>query len=293
MPIYQKSTQANQRKGLSHNYVKTLAKCSEAELLDLKERNDRSLANSDLISTLPDKGDRLRETGKTIDSLLAQLRTPQVLKNTSDLTADPGSPPPTEHQNNTGPPGGIMHKRRVPEHKEVVDKKLDEVTEGTRVKQITLEESLKLQRDHNRSVELSGLRSHKNLSEPTIQDENLRFAIERMKQSSARPSVPSRKQPENPDIADSLMYVCSPCRLLSLHTIGPSPLPSDSTNCLTLHSSYRQRMQDMIIETDSDNDDDAFSDDETGDSDEGPSTTEAAGEQVGVYTDEGFEEEDA
>lgn len=45
----------------------------------------------------------------------------------------------------------------------------------------------------------------------------------------------------------------------------------------------------MIIETDSEDDDNTFSDDET-DSDEAPNTTEA-GEQVGIYTDEGFEEE--
>jgi len=110
-------------------------------------------------------------------------------------------------------------------------------SQGTRVKQITLEESLKLQREHNRTVE----------------DENLRFAIERMKQSSARPSLTSRKRSENPDIADSLI----------------------------------QRMQNIVIETDSE-DDDEFSDDENGDSDEAP---EAAAEQAGVYTDEGFEEE--
>jgi len=87
--------------------------------------------NSHLISTLPDKGARLLETSKAIDSLLAQLRSTQASSVTSDLTADLSTPPPTEHQkNNAEPPGGIMHKRRITRQKEaVVDGKLDEVME--------------------------------------------------------------------------------------------------------------------------------------------------------------------
>ncbi|RUS32196.1 hypothetical protein BC938DRAFT_476054 [Jimgerdemannia flammicorona] len=254
----------NRNDGLSHNYVKELSKCSQQELIDLKEKNARLLKNrslpfppehiksapafsifrlttvfrlhSSLMATLRDHGARLRQTNNAIDSLLLQLHNTSVanvvggltgldIKSNLDLEPQLGSP------RKVSAPGGIMHKRRVTEE-------FDEIMEvgclvgvETRVKMITIEESLELQREHTRSIEV---RTSSALEHG--------LAIQRMQHEAGRSA----------DIAESLA----------------------------------SRMQDMTIDTDSDDDDD---DDDITDSEDDLGGVGGMGESD-VY-DEGFEEE--
>ncbi|RUP47266.1 hypothetical protein BC936DRAFT_145927 [Jimgerdemannia flammicorona] len=141
-------------------------------------------------------------------------------------------------------------------------------SQETRVKMITIEESLELQREHTRSIEvrtssalehgvliagttfsnvisLLHLTPHRTMhlrSATIIQDEHLKLAIQRMQHEAGRSA----------DIAESLA----------------------------------SRMQDMTIDTDSDDDDD---DDDITDSEDDLGGVGGMGESD-VY-DEGFEEE--
>ncbi|KAF7720727.1 hypothetical protein EC973_006237 [Apophysomyces ossiformis] len=85
--------------GLSSTLTRKLDTLSRSELEDLRERNEKMLSNPQLVSTLPDKGIKLKDTVQQINELLGDTadcsstaiseEEKSITRRVSDLKLDP------------------------------------------------------------------------------------------------------------------------------------------------------------------------------------------------------------
>ncbi|KAI8371663.1 uncharacterized protein BYT42DRAFT_548491 [Radiomyces spectabilis] len=62
-----------------HSPLRKLDMCSRSELCEMRDRNEQLLNDRSVVNTLPDKGDRLRQTNAHIDELLMEKNDDEIL----------------------------------------------------------------------------------------------------------------------------------------------------------------------------------------------------------------------
>ncbi|KAI8638903.1 hypothetical protein BD408DRAFT_8607 [Parasitella parasitica] len=138
---------------------KSLGRYTRSELYELRERNLQMLSNQFVIDTLPDKGARLKETVQHIDKLLSSVFDEITPDNTNDMEC-----PLTEKLQNIKPkrkssthtPSNVYSSIFVPQHAHGTSPPQNSQTshtpQHTKVKMLTLNESLSLQTEQQSSV---------------------------------------------------------------------------------------------------------------------------------------------
>ncbi|KAI9493093.1 hypothetical protein BDB00DRAFT_384272 [Zychaea mexicana] len=130
--------------GMSTSLTRKLDTMSRQELIDLKERNEKLFANSNLMSTLPDKGAKLRTSIEQINALLQKQ---DIAKGMSELSINP-SPD--------------MRKRSVDQANDLADKRdasnslLAAKTMGSQSKtrMMRMDESIKLEQAQQQQIKV-------------------------------------------------------------------------------------------------------------------------------------------